>query len=432
MYLFPPLITEKILLTGYILLMAFSILYLLNAVEDDRTYLTFIAFPFIYNYLFLMGFYNFSLGVAIFMLALGYWWRNFDSFSMKNAVILGILLIALYFCHPLPLSLAMFCIAAIGLLSLSTKFTRWKRFMLSLISMIPAGGLILYYVLTRGTDKTPGTWTLDRMWEYFIRNESVAYHSESQLVFGKIITGVFAALLLYTIIRDHLLTEKWRFALRLHKKDFFLLLFIIFFVVYLKAPDGMSGGGFIKTRMCLLTFLIIIPWFSWNFPKFMRILIGGLFAIFSIAYIAHVSYYHKILNEDIKIYNSGYDAVEKNKIILPLGFDYIGKSWRIGIFTHTPAYYGYKRGGINLINYEASTKYFPTIFKPDFHRPTIAEVHVEQNKIDFAEYKDDIDYIITWAMVPNSDIEGRILQYYDLIKHNGNLKIFRRSPPDEM
>jgi hypothetical protein len=56
MYLVPPLIAEKLLLTGYIVLMAVAMLYLVNAVEGDRMPLVFPGFPFIYNYLFLMGF----------------------------------------------------------------------------------------------------------------------------------------------------------------------------------------------------------------------------------------------------------------------------------------------------------------------------------------------------------------------------------------
>ena len=197
--------------------------------------------------------------------------------------------------------------------------------------------------------------------------------------------------------------------------------------MYLKVPDSLSGGGFIKTRMCLLTFLIIIPWFSWKMPKIAKVIAGGAFVLLAVVYLVHASYYHKILSDDIEVYNSGYDAVEKNKVILPLGFDYIGRSWRIGIFVHPLGYYGYNTGCINLINYEASTEYFPTIFKPDFHRPPLATVHVKQTEIDFAEYKDDIDYVITWALTSGSDVETRILEYYDLIKENEDLKIFKRA-----
>jgi len=428
MYLVPPLIAEKLLLTGYIILMATGMLYLLNAVDGRRKPLVFIGFPFIYNYILLMGFYNFSLGVGMFMFVLGYWWKNFDTFNARNMVILGLLLVMLYFCHLVPLSLAMLFIATVAVINFPFKITRWRQTLFSLLCMLPSAGLTYYYTGTRGTERA-GVWAWARLWQYFIRNESLAYHSESQLIFGKMVTGAFVVLFFYTLIRDHLLTKEWRFGLRLHGKDFFLLLCAVFFVIYVKAPDGMSGGGFIKMRMSLFPFLIIIPWLSWDMPKIAERIVGVALMLLAIAYITHVSYYHKIINDDIQVYNSGYDAVEKNKVLLPLAGNYIGKSWRIGVYVHTPAYYGYESGCINLINYEADTSYFPTIFKPDFHRPTIAEVaqlHGAQTVIDLATYLDDIDYILTWVLVPESDLEAKILKYYELVKHNGDLKIFRR------
>lgn len=372
-----------------------------------------------------MGFYNFSLAVGMFPLVLGYWWRHFDTFDAKKSIVLGLLLIVLYFCHLVPLALAMFSITIAVIVKLPPKFTKWKQALLTFICMIPAACMTLYYTSTRGTERT-GVWALNRMWQYFIRNESLAYHSESQIIFGKIVTGAFAVLLLYTIIRDHFFTEEWRFRMKLHYRDILLILCAAFFIIYIKAPDGMSGGGFIKTRMSLFPFLVIIPLLSWNMPKIAKGIVGGMLLILAVAYIAHMSYYHKAINDDIEVYTSGYDAVEKNKVLLPLAFDYVGKSWRIGVFTHTPGYYGYKTGCINLINYEAGTDYFPTIFKPEFNRPTIGEVHTQQTQIDFTKYLNDIDYILTWALPVGSDVEIRILNHYKLIKHNENLKIFKR------
>ncbi|MBD3184215.1 hypothetical protein GF312_18160 [Candidatus Poribacteria bacterium] len=425
MYVVPPLVSEKLLLTGYVILMAFSALYFVNSVGKGRIPLAFLAFFFIYNYISLMGFYNFSLGFGMFMLVLGYWWRRFDDFGVKNAVVLGILFLILYFCHPLPLVMAAFCIGVGAVVFF--RPSKWKQSLFSLVCMIPSGGLTLYYVLTRDTPPVPGAWTLSRLWEYFTRNESLAFHSESQIILGKITNVIFLVLLLYSLVRDHVLKENWRLGLRISRKDLIFILCGVFFVIYIKAPDGMSGGGFIKTRLAMFPFMIIIPWFSWNMPKFLRWILVGVIISLAVIYVVHMSYYHKIINEEIEVYNSGCDSVERNTVLLPLCFDYIGKSWRIGVFTHTPGYYGYKRGCINLINYEAGgTDYFPTIFKPDFHRPTISEVHTGQANINLNVYKDNIDYVLTWAMVPGSDIEKRVMELYELVKQNGKLKIFRR------
>jgi hypothetical protein len=426
MYLVPPLIAEKLLLTGYIVLMAVAMLYLVNAVEDDRTPLVFLGFPFIYNYLFLMGFYNFSLGVALFVLAVGYWWKRFNTFNVKNMAVIGSLLVVVYFCHPVPLVLAVLSIVLVAVLSLPPRFARWKQVLMSLLCTLPSLGLLLYYTQTRGTARSPGSWTLARLWEYFIRNESLAYHSQSQIVLGKLVTGAYAVLFFYALIRDHLFTKEWRFRLSLRRRDFLLLLCIAFFVIYLRAPDGMSGGGFIKTRMALFPFLIIIPWLSWDMPKLAKGIVGSLLMLLSVAYIAHASYYHKILNDDMKIYTSGRDVLEKSKVVLPLSFNHFGRGWRIGAFLHAVGHYGYTTNCIELDNYEATTNYFPTAFKPDLHRPPLSIIEGSPGEMDFTEYADDIDYVITWSLASGSDVEARILEHYELIKQNGNLKVFKR------
>ncbi|MDQ1316965.1 MAG: hypothetical protein QG588_614, partial [Candidatus Poribacteria bacterium] len=200
MYIVPPLIAEKILLTVFIILMAVGILYLLNAVGKDKTPLVFIGLPFIYNYLFLMGFYNFVFSVALFIISVGYWYKHFQTFNMKNTVILAIMLVILYFCHAVSLALAIFSIVVMAILSIiSSKDKqelgflsriRWKQVLLSFISMLPAIGLLLYY--TKGNlVSDPGGLTLKQLWQYFIRNESLSYYNQSQIIFGKLVTGAF-------------------------------------------------------------------------------------------------------------------------------------------------------------------------------------------------------------------------------------------------
>ena len=292
--------------------------------------------------------------------------------------------------------------------------------------MIPAGGLTYYYTSTRGTTQNPGSWTLSRLWQYFIRNESLAYHSKSQLTIAWLITGAFLVLFFYTFIRDLFITRDWHFGLRVHRKDLLLVLCVAFFIVYLKAPDGMSGGGFIKTRLSFLPFLIIIPWLSWDMPKVARAITGIVLIILTSVYIVHASYYHKMLSDDMKIYTSGYSAIEPNKVVLPLAFNRVGKGWRIGAFLHSVGHYGYTRGCIELDNYEASTNYFPTYFKPDLHRPQLSTIESKPGEVDFNEYKDDVDYIITWGLASRSAAESAILNHYEIIRQNDNLKIFRR------
>ena len=108
MYLFPPLICEKILLTICITLTPLSLFYFLNSVVwpnlqpvnhrsfllatqstgrgktlPERISLLFsgnflglVGFIYAFNYLLHMGFYNFTLSISLFFFTLGYWCRH--------------------------------------------------------------------------------------------------------------------------------------------------------------------------------------------------------------------------------------------------------------------------------------------------------------------------------------------------------------------
>ena len=79
------------------------------------------------------------------------------------------------------------------------------------------------------------------------------------------------------------------------------------------------------------------------------------------------------------------------------------------MFLHSAGYYGYNTGCIELDNYEASTSYFPTFFKPGLHRPPLSTMESKPGEVDFAEYASDIDYIITWGLASGSDVEAKKL-----------------------
>src|SRR5262245_55261819 len=62
MYLVPPLLAEKILLSIYIILMPVSFAYALRQIRTDAWPLALLVMPFTFTYTFQMGFYNFSMG----------------------------------------------------------------------------------------------------------------------------------------------------------------------------------------------------------------------------------------------------------------------------------------------------------------------------------------------------------------------------------
>jgi hypothetical protein len=419
-----PLIAEKLLLTGYILLMATGLLYLVTAVQKDAKPLAFLGFPFIYNGLFIMGFYNYSIGIGLMLISIGYWWRNVQIIRYKTLLILGILMLLLYFTHPLALSLATFSLLMISLVNLANRSISLKEALLSFIPFVIPTALLLFH-MEEGLWHW-GDWTFNRLLTFFWENGSLVYHSPSQQIFARMLTWTFSALILYSLIKEHVFQKGFWFNPRRNPKDFFFFLSFAFLMFYFIFPDRMSGGAVIKGRLSYLPFLLMIPWISWDMPKIARNLVGAMLIVLSVAYLGQASVYHKRLSNELEIYMSGQDVIEPNSVILPLCFDAAGSGWLIGTFQHAVGYYGCRSGGIDLGNYEAATGHFPTVFKIGVKRPDIAAMEKNPGEFDFGRWVHQIDYIITWALPEPSETASRLNRFYEPVKHNGKLKIFRR------
>jgi hypothetical protein len=419
-----PLTAEKLLLTGYIVLMATALLYLITGVQKDAKPLAFLGFPFIYNGLFVMGFYNYVLGIGLMLLSIGYWWRNVQDMEHKTIPVLGILMLLLYFTHPLALTLAMFSILMITLLNLSNRSITLKQALLSLTALIIPTILLLCHM--EGGPWQWGDWPFNRLLTFFLKNGSLVYHSPRQMIPAAILTLTFSALVFYSLMKEHVVQKGLWFNPRRQPKDFFFFLALAFLIFYFIFPDRMGGGAVIKGRLSFLPFLIIIPWISWNMPKMAKNLVGAMLIVLAVTYVGHASVYHKRLSEELEIYMSGGNVIEPNSVILPLCFDAVGSGSIIGTFQHPAGYYGCQAGGINLYNYEAGTGHFPTVFKRDRERPDIAAIQRNPGEFDFVRWVHEIDYVITWALPEPSGTAARLKRLYEPVKHNGKLKIFRR------
>ena len=95
---FPPPVAEKLLLSGYLLLLP---LYWPTpcAGAARRRPAVLLIFPFLHNLFYHMGFYNFCYSLPVFFLRLGYWLRHREQFTPARAAVLAVLGLLLFFCH---------------------------------------------------------------------------------------------------------------------------------------------------------------------------------------------------------------------------------------------------------------------------------------------------------------------------------------------
>ena len=144
MFIVDPLIAEKFLLTGYVLLFLLSGRYLLISVNPTKKWLALTFFPFVYNYLLNMGFYNFSYSVGFFLLAVGYWWNHHQNLRPKHATILNLIMVCCYFSHMVSTVIALLSIAILWLVTIRPE--KIKQHLLQIPMLLPSCLLPLWFV----------------------------------------------------------------------------------------------------------------------------------------------------------------------------------------------------------------------------------------------------------------------------------------------
>lgn len=139
----------KLFLLLVIAAYAFGCYYLALAVRSTP-WNAFVALLFIYNSTFLLGFVNYVAGVAVFLIALAFWFRSTDRWSPWRLVVFSVLAVACYFCH-------MSSIAFLGISVLAATAYRWyigrrdaRDFISGFAGFIPAGILYLIYASHSG------------------------------------------------------------------------------------------------------------------------------------------------------------------------------------------------------------------------------------------------------------------------------------------
>ena len=425
MFVFPSLIAEKIFLSLYIILFPLAVSYFLNAVQRGRHALVILSFTFIYNYLFLMGFYNFAVSVPLFLLALGYWWKHKAEMNRTRIVLLNLLIVITYFAHLISYAFILFSIALLALFHFRRDF---KRILITGCYLLPAAALLLVYLPTSDLlAGEPPEFGLGRFGELFVNligmHVLVAYAEPPSWLSG--LVSVFLLFLAVVTIWQNRSGKTAEFA----GQTAFLCLTAVLFGLYFILPNAIGPGGWVNDRLAILATLAIFAWFrEFDRIQWRRVFTAAvtLLALINIVYVGVV---FKNLNAEIDEFNAFVQRVGKNKIILPLHFDPRGSSKRVGIFVNAANYYCLDNGGINLGNYEIQFDYFPVRFNAEFERPLdekewVQTVHWDPERIDLCAYADNVDYLLLWDTPDEPIVAEAIKTCYTLIALEGRLRLY--------
>ena len=410
MYAVPPGIAEKLLVSGYVLAFLGSSWYLAGAVRPGERWLAFLVFPFAWHQLFQFGFYNFAISVALFQIALGFWWRHRERAGVRFAVEINLLLWLCYFSHILSLTLAL---AGIGVLWLATlRRESWRRHLLHVPILLPQIVLPIWFLADQGRQEMPATWSWAQLARYFGRLEVLYTLGEAQIWIGTALAGLFLLLLAVSL---------WRGRGR-REEHAFLVLAALLTLLYFTSPEGLAGGFLLKQRLSLYPFLVLLPWLTVRLGRRAEAAAAVGLAVAALLYLGYLVQGYRELGAREETFLAGLAPLAPNSRVLPLLFERTGPT---DFLSHAADYVALEKGAVDWDNYEAKTTYFSVRFRDSVDFPQLGSA-LEPGAYRVRPNVRRVDAVYVWRMPPDHPLGTRLRRSYTLTHEEGGGMLFER------
>lgn len=371
---------EKILVILYLIGLPLSFRKLIKTINPNGVLLSYVIFPFAYTHLFLLGFYNFSIALIFFFLAIAYWLNNFRDINNKKVIILlSILMILTYFSHLVVFGLLFIVLSShllsqfISQLYISKSHSfkhsfqaQLKRFaFLLLSSSIPLILAINYFINQKSLGEDSYLNSVELIENFTYLKFLIVYNVEIEIVYTRyifygvaFIVTVFMVRILWKVFKQK--NDGREISENASNSILFLFSIIVATFLYFYLPNGNGSAGFISPRLALFAVLFLVLFLqSFNIKQWL--LIPGVVLILFSSY--KLNQYYKTCIKDLnKIAVSCSNAaqkIESNSTVIPFNFH---SNW---LTPHFSNYLGIDKSVLILENYEAGQSYFPVNWKPE-------------------------------------------------------------------
>jgi len=412
-----PPVAEKVLVSGYVLLLGCGLWYLAGAVDRRRAWLALLGLPFIWSLLLQLGFYNFCISLGFFLLALGWWWRHRERPGLRFAAVLNLLLVLCYFAHMVSAVMALFALAVLWLASWRRE--RWRGHLVHLAILLPALALPLWFVVSRhGGAPYPSQVPWRQLLTELGLLQVLWPFAEEGGLTGRVLAPLFAAWIVFTLLRESVVWRQegagggrgaWRPRLRWREEDGFLVLGLLAAVLYFVSPEGAANGALLKVRLELYPFLVLLPWLSARLGAWGRAVAVLALALLAGRPLVYALHCYAIGGRQVETYVRGLDAVPPGSVVLPLIFDQRGPPClHVPPLNHATGYAAAERGLIDYDDYEAALDYFPLRFRADIGHGGTDVIESDPEHVPLRRLATRVDYVYCWRLPPRSGLAVRL------------------------
>ncbi len=432
-----PLIAEKFFLTGYIVGLVLAFAYALTCFNRSALFATALIFPFLFNHLFHMGFYSYSCSFIPYLVLLGYFYRHRSDLHRGHMAVFFLLAVLVYLFHPIAFVMAfLFVFTLCAIDTIRTLMQRGKdrsatgsallRRCVPLAIMLCILALVIRFANTqpRGDLYLPD---LIRKMKLLFSLSFIVSYDYREYYLTALLAALFAVLLLRGGKR--LLSAKNRY------RDIGAGV-LAYLILYAALPEMLFSGGLLSIRVGLFLLLLFMLWLAANHDLW-RLRFGVQACAYAVTIgllISHVPRYFE-LDDYLREYVSAAAHIRPDSTLLPVSFEHRGRradgveiiaTQKVSPFLHAAGYIAAARRVVEFTNYEASTGYFPLVFRaavnPYVHLgdpegvPTAGYMPSIRSLEFPGASGGSVDYILVWGRMLREKNGGGTGAIMDLIK----------------
>ncbi len=423
----PVPVAERVLLGIYVVLLPMAVRWALGAFGERARPLALLAFPFLYSFPLMMGFYNFCFSLAAFFFAFGYWLRHAEAFGPRRIAVFAGLGLWVYFCHPVSLVMLLAAVGSTGLWRtlleappgapagrvLARGMRRWLAG--PLLALLPPLLLLAGFVARRGDAGGTAFVTGTRI-EHLLTLGSLVSLDRRMVFFSAALAALFGLTAALLLRRRRLAAE-----------DGLLFTAAVFVGIYFVTPSSLSSGSYLFERLNLMPFLVLILWFgTFELSAQARRGIAAVAVVAALGLLGLLTLRWAEIETRLEEYVTAAERMVPKSPFLALSFANQGRgedggplSERTRPFLHASGYLAARRPLVDLALYQANTDHFPVLFRPELNPFRLLALEqqgldAEPPRVDFIGYTRDtrgqVDYVlIAWpeaAPPDHPDVES--------------------------
>jgi hypothetical protein len=415
-----PAIAEKVIASGFLLLLPLSLRYALEAVRPSAGFLALLGFPLVFTWFLNMGLYNFCYGISIHFLVVGYWLRKRDSLDPKAISVLALGFVVLYFTH-------IFAVLAAGLtifiVSIGEFELAWRRWCTTAVAVLPAVALVIVFVLGKqgrvGPPVLEGDVIRERAGAMLLFEPLVSFRAEEGWAYALFALLLFATYVALCVRRFFDLANMSRAV---------VVLPCVFGFLCLVMPGWALDGSFVSERLMYTAALcVILALGVHDFTNAQRLAVEVIVSLFAVVFVGFQYSSLATANRGLAEELSCGSYLEPGATLLPVPMT---PHHRHDLFEHISNYWVMEHGIVNLGNFSAYRGNHPLLFREKFAPvPSIGCPECEPAVVEIDRYLATQQGRVDYVFAQGIDLTERLgTNYRSVCKSapNGRAELFKR------